>query len=138
VEVCVGDLGAPGYRKYDMRTSRGLAAYAAVHLTIILVFAVGFIGAEGSMAVGERILAALLIFATVLCLGGIFEARWWTPYLEAARLAALGAALLMYGGELFGWPAYRGLPAAAVTLTAVACSLVVLFAQRARFVSARQ
>jgi len=127
----------PGYEKYDARAPRLLGAYAAVHFVVILTLAVGFVGAESAMPAGQRILAALLIFATVLSLGGIFDRRRWTPFVEAARLLALGASLGAYGGGLYGWPVFQGAGANLATLFLVAASLVVLFLRRSCFVAPR-
>lgn len=127
----------PGYHKYDARAPRLLGAYAAVHFTVILILAVGFIGAEAQMPFGQRMLAALLIFATVLSLGGIFERRRWTPFVEAARLLGLGASLAEYEGALYGWPAFQGAAAMLISLLFVVASLTFIFLQRGSFVTSR-
>lgn len=124
----------PGYRKFDTRTPLALSLYALSHFTVILVLAVGFVGAAEAMGWAERVLSAVLIFVTVACLGGLFEAKRWALYLEPVRLVALAAALGVTGGGLFGWPGLDGVAAGIISVLVAGFSVAVVVSQRRHFV----
>ena len=126
----------PGYAKYDGQAPRPLRVYAAAHFAIILVLAVGFVGAETGMTGWKRALAAILALVTVASLGGFFDARRWALYVEPVRIVALALSLGHYGGGLFGWPSYTGAAANIVTVFLAAISLAIFWSQRAHFLTA--
>lgn len=136
------DLPAPetpetrraGYRKFDPRTSLALRLYALGHFTVILLLAVGFVGAAEMMGWAEQGLAVVLIFVTVASLGGLFEAKQWALYLEPIRLVALAATLGVAGGALFGWPLLDSAATGVVSLVVAGVSVGVVLSQRGHFV----
>jgi len=92
------------FQVYKTRTPRTLNLYASLHFFPILLLATGFLLAEGAMAAEQRALAAVLIFWTLLNLGGIFESRKWLPWSEYYRIEAMLVAFLLWGPELFALP----------------------------------
>lgn len=122
-----------GYRKFDTWTPLPLSLYAAGHFTAILVLAVGFVGSADALAWPERVVAAALIFVTVACLGGLFEAKRWALYLEPVRLAAFAAILAVAGGGVFGWPEIQGVAAGTASAVVAGLSVAFVISQRGYF-----
>lgn len=94
------------YQVYDTKTPRMLNIYAALHFVPILLLSTGFVLAEGSMVAEQRALAAILIFWTLLNLGGIFEARKWLIWSEIYRIETMLISFLLWGPALFALPTF--------------------------------
>lgn len=120
-------------RKYNARAPLPLNIYVAVHFTAILLLSIGFLGSADSMSTVQRVAGAVLVFATLSVFGAIFEAKRWALLVEPARLCALAACLLHYGGGFYGWDNLRGPYVNTAILALAALSLLWLAAHRRHF-----
>jgi hypothetical protein len=74
----------------------GLRRYAVVQFVPLIAATFFMLLAEPSAQPRALGLAALFVFWTLLTVGGLLDGRGWAVPLEAARLAALAAALILW------------------------------------------
>ncbi len=74
------------YQKYDVPIRKGLAAYTFVQFLTLMGVISGFMMAEGSLDIREKLAVGGMILVTLLCLGGLLDRRQWIAYLEPMRL----------------------------------------------------
>ena len=119
--VTVPEASREAQQKYQLRVSRGLAAYVAVNFVAVTAATTAFLWIAVSAEVPVLAVLSGLILASVIAWGGLFESKRWALALELARLAAVvaGAAWLSRGS-----PALVGV--AAVCSIALGAWLLVL------------
>ena len=83
-------------QKYDPRPSPRVAAWIAVNLAAAVVAASLLLWFQATLPRGKQIIIASLLLATILGFGALLERRRWAVPLEAARLAAIAAATLVW------------------------------------------
>ncbi len=84
------------YSKYTTAVNQKLNAYILFQFFAILGFTTWFLFNQAQLEMGFKIVSALLIMATAVTNGGLFEMKQWTQWAEKFRLMAvlaLGAAL---------------------------------------------
>lgn len=105
-----GDKAAPPVRRaditlWDTAAFPGTTPYAVFWFVPIAVAVTAFIQLEDELLAGEKAAAGLLIVATVLAWGALFEGRTWGLWLEKARLVsvAVAAGAMAASGALPQW-----------------------------------
>jgi alkylglycerol monooxygenase len=89
------EVDAASHRKWDTPVPRWLACYGFLQFSVVLVGASLLLFRQGEIPRPWLVASAAFITVSLVALGGLFERKRWAAPLEAARLFALGAFLLV-------------------------------------------
>ena len=95
---------AQGFARFSTETPRGIRLYAAVQYAVLVPPIAHFIAVQQSLGNAARAGYALVIVASMLCLGALMEGARFARNAEIARVFALGLAFALVPAW-FGWPA---------------------------------
>lgn len=101
------------YEKYHPRIPAGLSVYTLFQFVPAVVISTAFMGAEASMRWPTRVGVAGLVIMTLVCIGGIFEAKRWALGLELLRQPVMIVAAFVWAELTFGLGTTNGVIAAA-------------------------
>jgi sterol desaturase/sphingolipid hydroxylase (fatty acid hydroxylase superfamily) len=99
------DLGGPvpipevdraTQKKYEARTPWWITACVILQLIVVSVATLALLFGVGSMSTVNLAVAALLIIMTLESWGALFDMRRWATRYEAALVAAIGSALIVF------------------------------------------
>jgi hypothetical protein len=98
------DLGGPvvppevdraTHAPYHVPLPRGLGLYVLVQFVAVNLGAIAFLYGSDRLGPAARSAGALAVVWSLTSLGGLLDRRSWAPWLETARLVALGVGLLL-------------------------------------------
>ena len=119
------------YEKYHPRIPVSLSLYTLFQFVPALTIATAFLGYEHTMTWQTRGGVAGLVIITLVCIGGIFEAKRWAFLLELLRQPVMSVAGFLFASIWFGLDTPTGVIVAAFCTTYSMLMLVWLLQHRA-------
>ncbi len=84
------------YQKYDTPASASLNGYILVQYAVLLAAASWFLFNQATMAMGLKVVIALLIGYASVTIGALFESKPWVKWAEAGRIIGYSLTLLYF------------------------------------------
>jgi alkylglycerol monooxygenase len=86
------------YSKYDAKPVQTMSKYAFFQFTIALLVSVLILFLQSSLTFAQLILTSVYILVTIMNVGGIFDLKKWTGYVEIARILSAPALVWLFSG----------------------------------------
>lgn len=81
---------------YDRQTPADVKRYSVIHYLALVLMLAHFLMVQGGLDTGARLAYAGVIFGSAVAIGGLLEGAAWAFRVEAGRVAALIAAIIIW------------------------------------------